>query len=179
MNIKSPARTDTIRRDGNVETLTKKTTISGNTHVALAANISCLFAFVHTLSAAAKSSVNVKIRQIFNELCPETRKSTAEGPTSRATVVTTRTSRTTMSIRRLLQRRRWSSSVRFASEEDVNSLCDISDKARRINCHELQLNHGVPSLCCWEDTNSSCLPPRRQASRSLGHQRGLQNHPCA
>ena len=72
------------------------------THVAVAANISCLFALVQTLSAAAKSSVNTIIRQIFNALCPATKYKTADGPTSKPTVIKTRTRRTTMSIRRLL-----------------------------------------------------------------------------
>ena len=76
----------------------------GSTHVAVAANISCLFALVHTLSAAAKSSVKTMMRHIFSALCPVTKYKTAEGPTSRATVVRTRTRRTTISMRRLLYR---------------------------------------------------------------------------
>ena len=59
---------------GFFSTQVKTTTrLRGSTHVAVAANISCLFAFVHTLSAAAKSSVKTMIRQIFNALCPETK----------------------------------------------------------------------------------------------------------
>ncbi len=90
----------------NAKTKYKKTTRArrGSTHVAVAANISCLFAFVHTLSAAAKSSVKTIMRQIFNALCPLTKYRTAEGPTNKATVVRTRTRRTTISMRRLLYR---------------------------------------------------------------------------
>ena len=85
-----------------IEATTKR--LKGSTHVAVAANISCLFAFVHTLSAAAKSSVKTMMRHIFSGLCPATKYRTAEGPTSRATVVRTRTRRTTISMRRLLYR---------------------------------------------------------------------------
>ena len=94
-------------------------TEGGSTHVAVAANISCLFAFVHTLSAAAKRSVNTIIRQIFNALCPVTKYRTADGPTSKATVLRTRTRRTTMSMRRLLYKCKWSSSVFFLCSSDV------------------------------------------------------------
>ncbi len=89
-----------------VESAEKKRQLGpkGSTHVAVAANISCLFASVHKLSAAAKSTEKTIIRHIFKALCPVTKYKTADGPTSKATVVRTRTRRTTMSMRRLLYR---------------------------------------------------------------------------
>ena len=91
----------------------------GGTYVAVAASISCLLALVHTLRATAKKSVNIMMRQIFNALCPVTKYNTAEGPTSKPTVMRTRTRRTTISIRRLLYKWRLSWSVICSCLEDV------------------------------------------------------------
>ena len=65
------------------------------THVAVAANISCLLAVVQTVIAKAKNSVKTMIRHIFNVLCAGTKKRIADGPTKRPTMVMTKISRTT------------------------------------------------------------------------------------
>ena len=105
-----------------------------STHVAVAANISCLLAFVHTLNAAANSNVNTNMRLIFSELFPVTKNSTADGPTNKPTVMRTRTRRTTRSMRRLLQRRRCSSSVRLESADEVKNFYDRLEELRRLDC---------------------------------------------
>lgn len=113
-------------------------TEGGSTHVAVAANISCLFAFVHTLSAAANSSVNTIIRQIFSALCSMTKYKTTDDPTNKATMIKTKTRRTTISMRRLLYKCKWSSSIFLLCSSNVKMLYEI----QKINAcvrHEKKL----------------------------------------
>ena len=81
------------------------------TYVAAAASISCLLAVVKIVNATAKSRVKATSRHSFRVLWPGIKNRIAVGPIRRAVVVSTRIALTTPSIRRLLQRRRCSSSV--------------------------------------------------------------------
>ena len=86
--------------------------------MAVAASISCLFALVNTLTAALNKSVKSIIRAIFRVRWPGTTNNIAEGPTRRPTVVRVRMSRTRTSIRYLLIKWRFSSSLlRYCSLE--------------------------------------------------------------
>ena len=102
------------------------------THVAVAANISCLLALVNKLTAALKRSVKSRISRIFIVPWPETVKRTAEGPTKRPTVVMVRISRTSMSTRYLLIRCTYGSLLlRTCSLEVKSRLIDVS-KSRKV-----------------------------------------------
>lgn len=71
------------------------------TYAAVAANISCLFAFVNTPSAMLNRSVKSMIKPIASVDWPETLYRTADGKTSRTTVMMVRIRRTRMSMRYL------------------------------------------------------------------------------
>lgn len=98
-----------------------------NTHAAVAAKTSCLFALVQSDSAVEKNSVNTRIIAIFVPPDSSALNRTTTGAIRSATASMVTTRRANISIRRFEYKRTNESDVLFLSRGEINSrLRDVS-----------------------------------------------------